>query len=244
MIGEIIFGLSISYFILFILSVALRDNSIADIFWGLGFLQVTIHALIESQTRSPAQIILFVIILAWSTRIVFYIVAKKTRVEDRRYREWREQWKYVHLRSFFQIYVLQAALLLVIAIPIFMINISPQVSWFFLLGSVIAFGGLIYETAADIQLRRFVKRKKKGEFMQQGLWKYSRHPNYFGESVFWLGISLMAFNVSAIALISWLTITLLLRFVSGVPLAEKRYLHDKQFQRYRRKTPAMIPRLR
>jgi steroid 5-alpha reductase family enzyme len=77
--------------------------------------------------------------------------------------------------------------------------------------------------------------------MTQGLWKYSRHPNYFGESVFWLGASIVAVQVSALAIISWILITLLLRYVSGVPLAEERYADNRAFQDYKRKTPPMIP---
>ena len=79
--------------------------------------------------------------------------------------------------------------------------------------------------------------------MTKGLWAYSRHPNYFGESVFWLGISMMGAQVSVISFISFLTITFLLRYVSGVPMAEKRYENNKEYVDYKKKTPPMIPNI-
>ncbi|MEZ4483241.1 MAG: DUF1295 domain-containing protein [Syntrophotaleaceae bacterium] len=221
---EIILGLSISYFLLFLLSVALKDNSIADVFWGLGFLQVAIHAFILSGTREFSQILFTSLVVLWSLRLASYILSKKwiKKGEDPRYARWREQWKYFYLRSFFQVYLLQAALVIIIAIPILLINAAaPPVGVITIVGLCIALFGLIYETIGDLQLRSFIKTKQKGQIMTQGLWKYSRHPNYFGESVFWLGASCVAAQVSP-AFTSRM-LTTFLRYVSGTS-AEERYI--------------------
>lgn len=244
MMTEICIGLSISYGLLFLLSIALKDNSIADIFWGLGFLQVAIHAIFLSGTRMASQTLFTILIALWSLRISSYILSKKwiKKGEDARYARWREQWKHFYLRSFFQVYLLQGVLLLLIAIPILLINTTPPPVGVVTVGGLcIALFGLTYETIGDLQLRLFIKNKKKGQVMTKGLWKYSRHPNYFGESVFWLGASVVAVQVSPLTIISWVLITFLLRYVSGVPLAEERYADNKAFQAYKQKTPPMIP---
>lgn len=241
---EIIMGLFISYFGLFLLSIVLKDNSIADIFWGMGFLQVALHAFLLSGSRMASQILFTILIALWSLRISSYILSKKwiKKGEDPRYARWREQWKHFYLRSFFQVYLLQGGLLFIIAIPILLINTTPPPAGVVtVIGLCIALFGLIYETIGDLQLRSFIKSKRKGQIMTKGLWKYSRHPNYFGESVFWLGASVVAVQVSSLTIISWLLITLLLRYVSGVPLAEERYAENKAFQDYKQRTPPMIP---
>jgi steroid 5-alpha reductase family enzyme len=245
MVLDIIIGLLISYIILFLLSIYFKDNSIADIFWGLGFLQIAIHSMIISAIYLISQILFFILILLWSLRISVYIFSKKLikKGEDPRYAIWRKTCKYFYLRSFFQVYILQGFLLLIIAIPIFLINNSPpKLNLLTIIGLIISLSGLIYETIGDLQLRSFLMNKKKsGEIMKEGLWKYSRHPNYFGESVFWFGISIIAFQISVLTFISWILITILLRFVSGVPLAEARYKDNKKFQDYKKTTPPIFP---
>jgi len=244
MVIEIILGLSLSYALLFLLSVVLKDNSIADVFWGLGFLQVAIHAFILSGTREPSQLLFTSLIAAWSLRLSSYIISKKwiKKGEDPRYAGWRAQWEHFYLRSFFQVYLLQAALVMIIAIPILLIHAAPPPAGVItVVGLCIALFGLIYETIGDLQLRAFITTKQKGQIMTQGLWKYSRHPNYFGESVFWLGASCVAAQVSPLAFISWIVITFLLRYVSGVPPAEERYADNSAFQAYKQQTPAMLP---
>jgi steroid 5-alpha reductase family enzyme len=245
MIAEVAIGLGISYCLLFILSIFLKDNSIADIFWGLGFLQVTVHSFILSGSRHLPQMILLGLITMWSLRISGYILSKKllSKKEDPRYKVWRDTWKYFYLRSFFQVYIFQGFLLLIVAVPILILNSSPPeaLSALFIIGSLISVFGLLFETIADLQLRSFNKTKEKGQIMTAGLWRYSRHPNYFGESVFWLGISLMALQVSIFALVGWALITFLLRFVSGVPLAEARYKDNKDYIDYQKRTPPIFP---
>ncbi len=104
-----------------------------------------------------------------------------------------------------------------------------------------AFSGLVFETIADRQLAEFIKTKKPGEIFTAGLYRYSRHPNYFGESVFCLGISLISIQYSYIGLISWMMIIILLLFVSGVPLQEARYAGRPNWEEYKSRTSVFVP---
>ena len=125
--------------------------------------------------------------------------------------------------------------MLVVAIPILVVNLFSEQNppspiyqggveqIFLIFGVLIALAGLIFETIADLQLKEFLKIKKPGQIFTTGLYRYSRHPNYFGESVFWLGVSLVALPFSYLGLIGWIVITFLLLYVSGVPLQEARY---------------------
>ncbi len=244
---EIIWGVVFVYLILFLISILIRDNSIVDIYWGIGFFQIAIHSLILSNNYSLQNIIFSLIIFLWSLRLSSYISYKriKRKKEDPRYLQFREEWKFFHIRSFFQIYILQALLMFIIAIPIFLFILSNTLYFnlFFYFGAFIAILGLIFETIADFQLMTFIKNKQnKSKILNTGLWKYSRHPNYFGESIFWLGISIIAVQISIFALISYILITVLLRFVSGVPLLEKNYIGNKEYDKYKKITPPFIPK--
>lgn len=245
MLFEIITGLLISYIILFSLSILLKDNSIADIFWGIGFLQITIHSLILSNAITTPQIIISSLIGLWSLRLASHTLTRKlkTKKEDPRYATWRNTWKYFYIRSFFQVYILQGLLMLIIAIPIMITNISNNISiTYTIISAIIALFGLTYETIADKQLKNFISNKNnKGKIMQKGLWKYSRHPNYFGESIFWMGITGIGITANPISILSFLTITFLLRYVSGVPMAEINMKKKEEFKEYSKKTPAMFP---
>jgi protein-S-isoprenylcysteine O-methyltransferase Ste14 len=112
------------------------------------------------------------------------------------------------------------------------------------LGIIIWGIGFWFESTADKQLKYFLKhRKSPGQIMQTGLWKYSRHPNYFGEAVQWWGIGIMATTVEggAWGLLGPLTITVLLTKVSGIPLLEKGYANNDEYQKYKHRTNAFIP---
>jgi steroid 5-alpha reductase family enzyme len=104
--------------------------------------------------------------------------------------------------------------------------------------------GYIFEVIGDRQLQHFVAQPdNRGKLMTSGLWKYSRHPNYFGELTMWWGIWLISLSVTngLLTIIAPLTITFLLRFVSGVPLLEKKYAGNPDWEIYRRKTSVLIP---
>ena len=258
--------LFISYTLLFLYSLKTRDNSIVDVFWGFGFMIIALVSYVQSE-QLATQSVLTWLVLVWWIRLTSHIWFRKIREwkEDPRYAKWREEWGsgwYFIIRSFFQVYMLQMVLMLIVALPILVVNFSvipadagiqvfdtgfrdkpgmtiPEI--FLVLGSLIALSGLIFETIADLQLKAFLKIKKPWEIFTSWLYRYSRHPNYFGESMFWLGISLLSLPFSYLGLVGWIVITSLLLFVSGVPLQESRYAGRANWEEYKRKTSVFIP---
>lgn len=115
------------------------------------------------------------------------------------------------------------------------------------LGIAIWLIGFIFESLGDWQLQKFkANPKNKGKIMKTGLWRYTRHPNYFGESMMWWGIWILVISsygsvINYLTVVSPLTITWLLLFVSGVPLLEKKYADNKEFQKYKQQTSSFIP---
>jgi steroid 5-alpha reductase family enzyme len=114
-----------------------------------------------------------------------------------------------------------------------------------LIGASIWAFGLVFEAIADFQLKKFIKNpQNKGKIMDRGLWRYSRHPNYFGEIVLWWGIfiiTLSTMDLWYLKIIGPLTITVLIIFVSGIPLLEKRYQDNAEYQKYKLRTSSLLP---
>jgi steroid 5-alpha reductase family enzyme len=136
--------------------------------------------------------------------------------------------------------------MLIIASPVILVNssTSDEVGFLDILAIVIFLSGFIFETIADAQLTKFrTEPPNKGKIITTGLWQYSRHPNYFGEALLWWGIWLFAASEinGLIALVSPVLITLLLRYVSGVPLLEKKYEGRADWEEYKKKVPPFIP---
>jgi steroid 5-alpha reductase family enzyme len=166
--------------------------------------------------------------------------------EDHRYAVWRETWTYFYLRSFFQIFLLQGFFLFVILLPVTFIHASVPAP----LGVLDAVGvmlwciGFFFESVGDYQLKKFLKDPAhKGKIMDQGLWAYSRHPNYFGEVLQWWGIFLCAVLLpfGYLTAVGPLLITYLIVFISGVPMLEKKYEGRPDFEAYKKKTSVFFP---
>lgn len=231
--------------IFFVIATLIKNNSIVDIGWGLGFVLIAASTF-WSSSQSTVQALTTFLVLLWGLRLSFHIGKRNWgKPEDWRYANWRKTWTYFYLRSFFQIFMLQGALMLIIALPTIAINSStttpnPILMWG---GAGVWLFGWLFETISDHQLSQFVKTKKPGEIMTSGLWKYTRHPNYFGETVLWWGIFLIALSVEAPwwTILGPITITVLVRYVSGVPLLEEKYKDNKEFQKYAKNTPIFIP---
>ncbi len=238
--------LFVLYVFLFLASIYLEDNGIADIFWGFGFMVIAGLWFFFYSNETFAQTLVTFLIFLWGTRLTLYIGMKNLNhsKEDSRYAAWRTEWKHVKTRSFFQVYMLQGLLMCIIATPIFITNLTQSYDpsmFLSILWWAIALFGFFYEMRADKELGSFMKTKKKKEILTTGLRSYHRYPQYFWESMFWLGVSVIASQVSVFAFIGWIVITLLLRYVSGVPLLEKRYEGDKRYKKYSNTTPVFIP---
>lgn len=237
--------------VVFIIAQIIKNNSIVDIFWGLGFVVITLYLFIKSQLTTAYSCMIVGIILLWGLRLSSYIfIRNKGKTEDWRYVNFRKAWgKHQYLGAFLQVFMLQGFFMFIISLPIihyFISHTSNTLTIYHYIGFVIAFIGCSYEAIADLQLYLFKKKSEKGTIIMSGLWKYSRHPNYFGEIVFWWGIAILTFNtltiyLSILSFVSPLTITYLLNKVSGVPMLERKYRKDDTYQKYIRSTPALIP---
>ena len=236
----------------YILSRVLKRNDLMDIFWGLGFAMLAILNLVLTDYFPIWKIAMTVLILLWAIRLALHIYIKnKGKSEDFRYQNWRKSWgKTEWWRSYLQIYLLQGFFMFIIALPIisvlskhYILGSFPE-NRFALYPFIIAAIGLLIETIADYQKSKFKKSSPSG-LMKEGLWKFSRHPNYFGEAVFWWGIAgFTILTYPIFGFISALTITLLLRFVSGVPMLEKAKEGNVAYEQYKKETPVFVPFLK
>lgn len=233
----------------FLVSLVIRRSDIADVLWGAGFAVIVLTALATVELVSLRALVMCLLVVVWGGRLSTRIFLKyRGKPEDFRYRRWREEWGgYFALRSYFQIFVLQGVLMFVVLAPVlYTIGRAgrPEVTIFDILGILVWCGGFIIEAVADFQLDSFKQRSyNKGRILTTGLWKYSRHPNYFGEVVMWWGIYIMALSVSGglYTIIGPVFITFLILCVSGIPLIENRYRDNPEYQEYKKRTSAFIP---
>jgi steroid 5-alpha reductase family enzyme len=233
---------------MFLVAVWRRDNSIVDIGWGPGFILVAGLTLLRRGALDWRPLLVTALVLVWGLRLGIHIyLRKRGKPEDFRYAAWRQAWgRSFVLRSFFQIFMLQGLLILIIAWPVWLTNLSPARPLTILdaAGALVWLTGFVLEMVSDAQMERFRSDPAhKGRIMTGGLWRYSRHPNYFGESVQWWGLFLIALSVPAgwTAAASPLFITFLLLKVTGVPLLEKKYDGNPEFAAYARRTSVFVP---
>ncbi len=230
---------------MFVIGMLRRDNSMIDVFWGLGFVIITwtLHFLFPEKRG----FFLDFLVTFWGLRLALYLgIRLREKGEDWRYAEWKRQWgRSFFIRSYLQVYMLQGFFMFIIALPLMRINSSvPSFSNLQILAICITFFGIIYETVADCQMRKFKSKPwNKGKVIQKGLWKYSRHPNYFGEICVWWGIFFYVYPYGnpIIDIISPMVLTVLILKVSGVPMLEKKYADNPDYQAYKQKTNALIP---
>lgn len=234
--------------ILYFLAQWISNNAIADTGWGMGFVLITLSLIFLSDKILPSMMVLSLMILVWGIRLSFFIYLRSLgKPEDFRYANWRKEWgKRQPWIAFYKVFMLQGAIMLVVSSPVILVFLNPSekvtlTAW---AGVLIFLTGFIIEILADSQMKRFRSlSSNKGKIISTGVWKYSRHPNYFGESLLWWGIGIYSLAVSGniLSLVSPLIITLLLRFVSGVPMLEEKYRDREDFREYARKTPVFIP---
>jgi steroid 5-alpha reductase family enzyme len=225
-----------------------KDNSIVDIAWGIGFILVAVLTFVLQPGWLSRHLLVTALVAIWGTRLAAHIaLRKKGKGEDFRYAKWRKNWgKWFYIRSFFQIYMLQGIFLLIIAYPVLLVNHSDKEGLELpdILGFIVWLIGFVFEAVGDFQLSQFKKKaENKGKIIRQGLWKYTRHPNYFGEVTIWWGTFLIGLSVENgwTAIVSPLMITFLLLRVSGIPMLEKKYKGNKEFEDYAKRTSAFFP---
>ncbi len=232
----------------FLVSLIAKRNDIADVAWGLGFVLVAWSSYIFSESKSTLGLVVACLVTIWGIRLAYHIHGRnKGKIEDYRYAAWRKEWgRWFYLRSYMQVYMLQGLFLYIISIPVILAtqNTGTLIHWISLLGLAIWIFGFLFEVVGDAQLAVFLKQpSSKGKLMMSGLWKYTRHPNYFGEVVLWWGIWVMSLAAAEtfFGIIGPLTITFLILFVSGIPMLEKKMSKHPDFEEYSRQTSVFFP---
>lgn len=232
----------------FLLAQIRKDNSIADIAYGLLFVAAAWSVALRWGAGHPRAGILLFMVTVWGVRLgVHQFFRKRGKGEDFRYRKWREEWGSTFLvRSFLQVFMLQGFVILVVSSPVIAGIARPGASlgWLDLTGFLVWLSGFFFEAVGDWQLAVFKRDPaNKGRIMTTGLWRYSRHPNYFGEAFLWWGVYLVALGSPGAwwTIISPLAIDFLLLKVSGIPMLEKRYEKNPEFEDYKKRTNPLVP---
>lgn len=239
----------LSYFLIFfIIGQLIKNNSIVDIGWGMGYIVLIAFHMLTATAVTLSAFVISILVVIWGLRLSYYIAKRNLgKEEDVRYKEMRLKWgRHQKINAFFKVYMLQALFMYIVATPI-MISFASGDSMLrstIYIGIVIWIIGFLFESIADMQLKSFkADPKNKGRILTTGLWKYSRHPNYFGESLMWWGIffvALSSFN-GIMAIWSPILITYLLVFVSGVPMLEAKYKNNEEFIEYAKRTSIFFP---
>ena len=234
----------------FVLAQARRNLAVVDLAWGLGFTVVSAALLTREPALYPAKAMIIGFVLVWGLRLAIHIGSRnRGKPEDFRYAAMRRKWgKAVGVKSFFFVFMLQGFLMLVVSLPITVVFSSPArpIGALDAIGALVFAAGFVFESVGDRQLAAHLSDPaNKGKLMIRGLWATTRHPNYFGEATLWWGIGLIALPSANgwAALIGPAVITLLLVFVSGVPLIEKKYAGRPDWEAYKARTPMFFPRL-
>jgi steroid 5-alpha reductase family enzyme len=232
----------------FVAALKLRKNDIADIAWGITFIYLALVGQFTASSVSVRGIFVLLLVTVWGLRLALHIgLRNRGKAEDPRYLKWRSDWgSHAAVRAYFQIFLLQGFLSVIILAPVTYIQShrNYDLNWRDALGTAIWLTGFAFEFAGDFQLARFKKDpRNRGRIITSGLWKYTRHPNYFGEVTMWWGLWVIACSIHGgwITIFGPATITILILFVSGIPLLEKRYEANAEFREYRRRTSAFFP---
>ncbi|MCP5144508.1 MAG: DUF1295 domain-containing protein [Gammaproteobacteria bacterium] len=223
-----------------------RNVNIVDSLWSLFFLLASAIYLAAAGTAMPAALLLFAMVACWAVRLsVHLFIRNHGKAEDHRYAAMRARNPRFNQQSLFTVFGLQAVLAWLISLPLASALLSPApLHPLHLAGAGLFVIGLTFEAVADWQLARFKARPdSRGKVLDSGLWRYSRHPNYFGEAVIWWSFYLFALaSGAAWTVIAPLLMTVLLLKVSGVSLLEKD-IHQRRpaYRHYIETTSAFIP---
>ncbi len=236
--------------LLWIISLLLKNVSIVDLFWGLGFVIVSIYYYCNTEGNEVRKVILLGLAAIWGLRLSIYLTWRNYgKGEDFRYREFRR--KYGEKRywwiSFFQVFLLQGILMWLISAPLLGAQFygkerEPGILDF--IGVIFWITGFVFEAGGDYQLAAFKSDPaNRGKVLSHGLWRYTRHPNYFGDSSVWWGYGLICLSAgSYIPALGSLLMTLLIIKVSGVALIEKSLKEYRPgYEEYMKNTSAFIP---
>lgn len=249
----IILSLGISFVVqifFFAFAVTFKSDKVTDLSYGLSFVVIAITLLLLRERVSTDVVLLTIMIVSWGIRLAGYLFIRILKIKkDKRFDGIRESFL-----KFGGFWLLQGISIWIIMIPstIYIGNESIITNFSLLtyIGFSIWLFGLIIETIADIQKFKFKnKPENKDNYISTGVWKYSRHPNYFGEMLCWWGIFVYVLpllsGITYLSIIGPIFITILLLFFSGVPTIErkynKKYAEDDSYKAYKKSTSLIVP---
>ena len=241
--------------IAFIPAYILKTEKFFDLTGAVTYISIAILAVILSQSFTPRSLILMILIMVWASRLGYFFFKRVLKVgEDKRFEEIKKSFS-----RFLMTWTLQGlwvSFTSAAALAAITINQPIQYSKYdlalLIIGGLVWILGFSFEAIADHQKNKFrANPENKGRFISSGLWSISRHPNYFGEIVIWIGVALIALPTLVgwrfIVLISPLFIMLQLLLISGVPMLEKRadkkWGGQEDYEEYKKNTPVLIPKL-
>lgn len=236
--------------LIWLLSLPLKNSSIVDVFWGPGFMLANgVAFMLATEGFLARKWLVTALVCVWALRLAVYIFLRNHgKGEDFRYRAWREEnprrWWWF---SFFKVFLLQGVMMWIVALPLLAAQfyaMPARLVWLDYVGVALWLIGFFFEAVGDAQMMRFKSiPANRGKLMSAGLWRYTRHPNYFGEAVQWWGFFLFAVATGAYwTVVSPVIITLLLLRVSGVTMLEKTLENTKPgYREYQERTNAFLP---
>ena len=236
--------------LLWIVSIPLKNVSIVDLFWGIGFIVAnSVYFFYEGDIFSR-HILVFVLVGIWGLRLSLYLLIRNYgKGEDFRYQEFRRQYgpnRYWWF-SFFQVFLLQGVLIMLVSLPLLGVRTQTtghELNWIDYFAVLVWIVGFLFETVGDYQLARFKKDPtNKGKVLNSGLWRYTRHPNYFGDAAVWWSFGLFSLASGAYwHIVGTVLMTYLIIKISGVSLLESSLQKAKpKYKEYIDKTSAFIP---
>lgn len=235
--------------LLWLVSVRLRNASIVDPFWGTTFVIAGWWYFLRTPDGDPGRkLLLMTMVTVWGLRLSIYLLWRNWgEGEDYRYQAFRR--KYGPERywwfSFFQVFVLQGTLSWIIGSPLLGAQMGANpLGWLDALGAAVWLLGFVFEAGSDIQLSRFrARRTRPDELLTTGFWRYTRHPNYFGDSACWWGYGLIAVAAGSYAwALGAVLMTAMIIKVSGVAMLERSMKKAKPgYAEYAARTSAFIP---
>ena len=232
-----------------LISVAIKNASVVDIVWGLGFVAVAWAVRSQVDGVEARQNLLVALTTVWGLRLAAYLFWRNHgKGEDYRYVAMRKHFgPRFPLISLVTVFALQGALMFVVSLPVQLGQAAsePDLGWVAWIGLALYGVGLFFESIGDVQLARFkADPSNKGKVMDRGLWRYTRHPNYFGDACVWWGIAIVAAEttVGRWGVIGAVVMTVLLVRVSGAALLERSLKKRKpEYAAYVERTSGFIP---
>jgi steroid 5-alpha reductase family enzyme len=241
------------FFVLWIVGIVVRDPSFIDSWWGLGVAVLALATFLQAPEKTSHTEILAALAAVWGVRLGVYLFWRWRKYGfDRRYRKITDDaheklhWGFTHT-TLVRIFLPQFFLQFVLALPVTLGQLTAPSSFgpIAAAGAALAGFGILYEMIADLQLSHFKSLPANaGQIMDKGLWRYSRHPNYFGELCVWWGIYLVACESipGALTIVSPIMLTFLLTRVSGMPATEPHMAETRPgYADYKARTSPLIP---